>query len=556
MAFLNKTGLERLWAHIVAKLGDKVDKVDGKGLSTNDYTTDEKNKLTGIEEGANKTTVDSALSSTSTNPVQNKVVNSAISNLNTLVGSTSVDSQIDSAIDALNLDTTYIKANIKGVASGVAELDSSGKVPSSQLPSYVDDVLEYSGKANFPSTGETGKIYVDTSTNLTYRWSGSAYVEISQSLALGSTSSTAFRGDYGTTAYEHATAKGSAFSSGLYKITTNDQGHVTATTAVTKSDITGLGIPAQDTTYSAATTSAAGLMSASDKSKLDGITASTDSVSFSANATSGNKVGTITINGTSTDMYSPTQTSVSGNAGTATKLATAKAIDGISFDGTANVTRYATCSTDAATVAKIASVTAGTFNLVTGAKVTIKFNYSNTAASPTLNVNGTGDKAIYWEGVTLKPSQYWYSGAVLDFTYDGTRWNLDGATGTAARVRIEKSDSTSSFQYNIPFLNGNTAGNRPVYANDGLLYITSEGTTDAAGSSVLTVGNATSSGTAGNKAGEIRIYGTGVAYTGLKSATTNGAYTVTFPAKGGTVALTSDFVVSDDNNGNVTISFG
>lgn len=234
-------------------------------------SSSDKTKLDGIETGANKTVVDSALSSTSTNPVQNKAVNTAISNLNTLVGDKSVASQITSAIDALNLSSTYIAATQKGAANGVAELDSNGKVPSTQLPSYVDDVLEYTAKSNFPSTGEAGKIYVDTSTNLTYRWSGSAYVEISPSIALGTTSSTAFRGDYGNTAYTHATAKGSAFASGLYKITTNDQGHITAATAVAKSDITGLGIPAQDTTYSAATTSAAGLMSAADKTKLDGI---------------------------------------------------------------------------------------------------------------------------------------------------------------------------------------------------------------------------------------------------------------------------------------------
>lgn len=332
-------------SQISTAIENKIDKVDGKGLSTNDYTTDEKNKLAGIEAGANKTVVDSALSATSTNPVQNKVINTAISNLNTLVGDISVSNQITDAIDGLNLSSTYIAATQKGAANGLAELDSSGKVPSAQLPSYVDDVLEYSAKSSFPSTGEAGKIYVDTSTNLTYRWSGSAYVEISPSLAIGTTSSTAFRGDYGNIAYTHATAKGSAFSSGLYKITTNDQGHVTAATAVAKSDITRLGIPAQDTTYSAATTSEAGLMSASDKSKLDEITPSADSVSFSAGATSGNKVGTITINGTATDMYSPIQTSVSGNAGTATKLATARTIQtnlgstsGASFDGSANVT--------------------------------------------------------------------------------------------------------------------------------------------------------------------------------------------------------------------------
>ena len=93
----------------------------------------------------------------------------------------------------------YIESTMKGAANGVASLDSSGLVPSSQLPSYVDDVLEYSAKSSFPSTGETGKIYVDTSTNLTYRWSGSAYVEISKSLALGETSSTAYAGDKGAT---------------------------------------------------------------------------------------------------------------------------------------------------------------------------------------------------------------------------------------------------------------------------------------------------------------------------------------------------------------------
>lgn len=117
-------------------------------------------------------------------------------------------------------------------------------IPSSLLPSYVDDVLEYTAKSSFPSTGETGKIYVDKTTNLTYRWSGSAYVEISPSLALGTTSSTAYRGDYGNAAYTHAvTNKGIAKSSGLYKITTNSEGHVTAATAVTKADITALGIP-------------------------------------------------------------------------------------------------------------------------------------------------------------------------------------------------------------------------------------------------------------------------------------------------------------------------
>ena len=101
-----------------------------------------------------------------------------------------------------------IDSSLKGANSGVAELDATGKVPSSQLPSYVDDIIEgylnsTDGKFYEDSsytteiTGETGKIYVTLDTNKSYRWSGSAFVEISESLALGETSSTAFAGNRG-----------------------------------------------------------------------------------------------------------------------------------------------------------------------------------------------------------------------------------------------------------------------------------------------------------------------------------------------------------------------
>lgn len=90
-----------------------------------------------------------------------------------------------------------VKRTEMGVANGVATLGADGKVPSGQLPSYVDDVLEYENKASLPAKGETGKIYVTKDTNLTYRWSGTSYVEISSSLALGETSSTAYAGDKG-----------------------------------------------------------------------------------------------------------------------------------------------------------------------------------------------------------------------------------------------------------------------------------------------------------------------------------------------------------------------
>lgn len=98
----------------------------------------------------------------------------------------------------------YVTLSSKGVANGIATLDGSGKVPTSQLPSFVDDVVEVANFDALPTTGESGKIYVTTDDNKTYRWGGTTYVEISSSLALGETSSTAYRGDRGKTAYDHS----------------------------------------------------------------------------------------------------------------------------------------------------------------------------------------------------------------------------------------------------------------------------------------------------------------------------------------------------------------
>lgn len=91
-----------------------------------------------------------------------------------------------------------------GAAGGIASLDSTGKVPSSQLPSYVDDVLEFTNKTQFPLSGETGKIYVDLETNKCYRWGGSTYIEISSPLTIGVTAGTAFDGAKGKEAATNA----------------------------------------------------------------------------------------------------------------------------------------------------------------------------------------------------------------------------------------------------------------------------------------------------------------------------------------------------------------
>ena len=157
----------------------------------------------------------------------------------------------------------------KGQPSGLAELDSTGKVPAAQLPSYVDDVLEFSTKAQFPQTGETGKIYVAKDTNLTYRWTGTQYLEISQSLALGETPSTAYSGD-----------KGKANRDALNSMPTKITSYLTPTTSTGElvkinykyaaKDGLNYG-PLQDDNIDipSATTTNAGAMSAIDKGRLD-----------------------------------------------------------------------------------------------------------------------------------------------------------------------------------------------------------------------------------------------------------------------------------------------
>lgn len=112
---------------------------------------------------------------------QHSNANDAIEALQAKVGvnSSAVATSLDYKVSALE-SSRELAAN-KGVAGGYASLDGAGKVPAAQLPSYVDDVLGYANLAGFPVTGEPGKIYVAEDTNKTYRWSGSAYVEISAS---------------------------------------------------------------------------------------------------------------------------------------------------------------------------------------------------------------------------------------------------------------------------------------------------------------------------------------------------------------------------------------
>lgn len=214
-----------------------------------------------------------------------------------------INTQLGISDDSLHKELTNFK-NTKGKANGLASLDDSGKVPSTQLPSYVDDVLEFTQLDQLPNPGESGKIYVVTSTNLQYRWSGSDYVEISKSLSLGETSSTAYPGDKGKATTDVVNSLSDNLVNDVL-VSQSDKNSVSLTIkSITKNPVKknkelllvdgepilltdntpilladnvndGLYDQADDKliTINQASSFTAGVMSASDKTKLDGLKA-------------------------------------------------------------------------------------------------------------------------------------------------------------------------------------------------------------------------------------------------------------------------------------------
>lgn len=153
------------------------------GVTNKAFLATERTKLAGIATSATANDTDANLRDRTTHTGEQAIA--------TVTGlQTALDNKLDDSQ--------------KGATGGLAELDGSGLVPSSQLPSFVDDVIEAANFAALPGTGVSGKIYVTLDDNKTYRWGGSAYAEISASLAIGETSMTAYRGDRGKTAYDHS----------------------------------------------------------------------------------------------------------------------------------------------------------------------------------------------------------------------------------------------------------------------------------------------------------------------------------------------------------------
>ena len=466
--------------------------------TTASFTTELKSKLDGIASGANKITVDSALSSTSTNPVQNKVINSALGGK--VPTSRKVNGKALSADITLSAsDVSAIPTSQKGAKSGVAPLDENGKISSTYLPSYVDDVLEgyisddaatfYKDSAKSSAyTPETGKIYVDLNNNKTYRYSGSKYIVISETLAIGTTSSTAGRGDWTKTAYDHSQAAHAP---------SNAERNVIVGVQKNGADI------------------------AVDSNRKVNITVPTKTSEIT------NDSGFITTSATTAK---------------AKQLETSRKIDGVNFNGTADITHYGTCSTAAATAAKTVTVTG--FNLVTGARVTIKFTVTNTAANPTLNVNGTGAKAIKYRGSAINTG-YLAANRVYEFVYDGTDYLFMGDINTDSNTTYKSGTGITIGSGNaINHTNSITAG---TVKGDDSKTLSFGGTFKIPSVTYDAQGHITSTGTS-----TMTMPATPTSVSGNAGSATKLATARDFSITGGVTAAAVSFNGTGDVNLNVT----
>lgn len=403
-----------------------------------------KTKLDGIATGATKITVDSSLSSTSTNPVQNKVINSALS------GKVPTTRTVNGK--ALSANITLSASDVGADASGSATsaLNSAKSYSDTNLAtakSYTDTkVADLVGSA--PETMDTlaeVAAAIEAHQDVTDALNSAIGNKVDKVSGKGLSTN-----DYTTTEKNKlagiatgAEVNQNAFSNVVVGSTTisadskTDSLTITAGTNVTitpDADNDKITITAKDTTYSAGTGISLSGTTINHSNSVTAGTASGDAsktLSFGGTFTipqvTYDAQGHITSKGTTTMTMPATPKTVSGNAGSATKLATARAIDGVNFNGQSAINHYGTCDTAAATTAKVVSLTG--FTLATGSRVMVKFTVTNTASSPTLNVNSTGAKAIYYRGAAISAG-YLAANRVYEFVYDGTNYELVGDLDT------------------------------------------------------------------------------------------------------------------------------
>lgn len=312
--------------HTTSNISDLDTYIDSKITTPNYSDIDGKPTLNGVTIEGDKTSNDYSIANSVHTHTANQITDLSKSSIGLgnveNKSSETIRSEITSSNVTTALGYTPMNSNLKGAKSGVAELDDNGKVPASQLPSYVDDVIEgyYSdGKFYVESghtteiIGETGKIYIDLSTNKTYRWSGSTYVVISETLALGETSSTAYRGDRGKIAYDHSqTTSGNPHNvtkSDVGLSNVEDKSSETIRSEITKENITNaLGYtPLDGYTLPVATSSAlGGIKSGTDISVDDNGNVSVNDNSHNHTVSNISDLSDEVLTKANTDEYIPT----------------------------------------------------------------------------------------------------------------------------------------------------------------------------------------------------------------------------------------------------------
>lgn len=355
---------------------NKVDKISGKGLSTNDYTTAEKNKLASIAEGANKTIVDSELSSTSTDPVQNKVVNAAINDLNTLVGDTAVATQISNAV-ASKADVSHTHDDRYYTES---EIDTklSGKSDTSHTHSTYVNQNAFSnikvGNTTVAADTTTDTVTLVAGNNITITPDAT-----NDKITIAATD----------TVYTHPS---SGVTAGTYKsVTINAQGHVTGGSNPT-------------------TLSGYGITDAATKSALTAVS---------------DLVGDTAVSAQISDYAAP-------------KSHTHNYAGSSSAGGAAKVSESDIGITTAGTGSAYTATVPGITALASGVSFIMVPHVVSSSTTPTLNVNSLGAKNIKRRLSSISTSvQSGYSntwlakGTPFRVTYDGTQWIVEGLTKPA-----------------------------------------------------------------------------------------------------------------------------
>lgn len=355
---------------------NKVDKISGKGLSTNDYTTAEKNKLASIAEGANKTIVDSELSSTSTDPVQNKVVNAAINDLNTLVGDTAVATQISNAV-ASKADVSHTHDDRYYTES---EIDTklSGKSDTSHTHSTYVNQNAFSnikvGNTTVAADTTTDTVTLVAGNNITITPDAT-----NDKITIAATD----------TVYTHPS---SGVTAGTYKsVTVNAQGHVTGGSNPT-------------------TLSGYGITDAATKSALTAVS---------------DLVGDTAVSAQISDYAAP-------------KSHTHNYAGSSSAGGAAKVSESDIGITTAGTGSAYTATVPGITALASGVSFIMVPHVVSSSTTPTLNVNSLGAKNIKRRLSSISTSvQSGYSntwlakGTPFRVTYDGTQWIVEGLTKPA-----------------------------------------------------------------------------------------------------------------------------